>query len=405
MKIFNSLGRKLEEFVAIDAKKVGMYCCGPTVYNYAHLGNLRTYLFEDLLRRTLEYNGYTVNHVMNITDVGHLTGDNLGDANTGEDRMEKASKREGKTAWELAEMYAAVFFDDFKHLNIEMPKIIPKATDHIKEQIEMVEALMRGGYAYEMSDGIYFDVSKWSEYGKLSGQRLEDKRAGARVNIKDEKRNPEDFALWKYTQAGESRQMEWDGPGQRKGFPGWHIECSAMSMKYLGKHFDIHCGGVDHIAVHHENEIAQSESANKQKYVNYWMHGEFMMVDGRRMGKSEGNAYLVSDLVSKGIEPLAFRYLNLGTHYRVQLNFTWEALKAAAISLSRLRNKVKRLGSKIGTVDQQFKLKFLEAINNDLNTARALSFAWEVLKSDLNPETKLATIKDFDLVLGLKLTT
>ena len=400
--LFNSLGRKLEEFKPIQPGQVSMYCCGPTVYNFAHLGNLRTYLFEDVLRRTLEINGLKVSHVMNITDVGHLTGDNLGDANTGEDKMEKASKREGKTAWEIAEMYTKAFFEDFKLLNIKMPSVTPKATDHIKEQIDMVEALINGGFAYETTDGVYFDVSKWSEYGKLSGQKLEDKKAGARIDVNDDKRNPQDFALWKFTPEGEVRQMEWDGPGNRKGFPGWHIECSAMSMKYLGKHFDIHCGGVDHIPVHHENEIAQSEAANGEHYVNVWMHGEFMMVDGRRMGKSEGNAFLVKDLIAKGYDPLAFRYLNLGTHYRIQLNFTWEALEAAQTALGRLKMHVAKLQGQ-GKVNEEYFQKFLACLNNDLNTAESLSVVWEVLKSDLSNEDKLATIMNIDEVLGLSL--
>ena len=401
--LFNSLGRKLQNFEPIKEGQVNMYCCGPTVYNYAHLGNLRTYLFEDILRRTLEMNGLKVNHVMNITDVGHLTGDNLGDANTGEDKMEKASKREGKTAWEIAEMYTKAFFDDLAALNIEKPTVIPKATDHIAEQIEMVEKLMSEGYAYETSDGIYFDVSKWASYGKLSGQKLEDKKAGARIDVNDDKKNPQDFALWKFTPMGEVRQMEWDGPGNRKGFPGWHIECSAMSMKYLGKHFDIHCGGVDHIPVHHENEIAQSEAANHETYVNVWMHGEFMMVNGKRMGKSEGNAFLVRDLVAKGYDPLAFRYLNLGTHYRIQLNFTWEALDAAQTALGRLKMQTAKLNGD-GVSNAEYIEKFKACLNNDLNTAEALSVVWEVLKSNLSDGDKFATIKDMDGVLGLDLS-
>lgn len=401
--LFNSLGRKLQNFEPIKEGQVNMYCCGPTVYNYAHLGNLRTYLFEDVLRRTLEMNGLKVNHVMNITDVGHLTGDNLGDANTGEDKMEKASKREGKTAWEIAKMYTDAFFDDFKLLNIEMPSVTPKATDHIAEQIEMVEVLMKGGYAYETNDGIYFDVSKWAGYGKLSGQKLEDKKAGARIDVNDDKRNPQDFALWKFTPEGEVRQMEWDGPGNRKGFPGWHIECSAMSMKYLGKHFDIHCGGVDHIPVHHENEIAQSEAANHETYVNVWMHGEFMMVDGRRMGKSEGNAFLVKDLIAKGYDPLAFRYLNLGTHYRIQLNFTWEALDAAQTALGRLKAQVAKL-SGIGQISDGYMNKFKGSLNNDLNTSEALSMVWETLKSELSDADKLSTVMAMDTILGLDLS-
>lgn len=406
IKLFNSLGRKLEDFVPIKEGEVGMYCCGPTVYAFAHLGNMRTYLFEDVLRRMLEYNGLKVKHVMNITDVGHLTGDNLGDADSGEDRMEKAAKREGKDAWQIAEFYTQAFLADLDKLNIEKPEEMPKATDHIAEQLKMVETLEKKGFAYKTSDGIYFDVSRWADYGKLSGQKLEEKKAGARVELNEDKRNAADFALWKFSPAGETRQMEWDNPWNGKGFPGWHIECSAMSTEYLGKHFDIHCGGVDHIPVHHENEIAQSEAANDQKYVNYWLHGEFMMVNGRRMGKSEGNAYLVKDLIDKGFDPLAFRYLNLGTHYRVQLNFTWEGLEGAQTALNRLRGQVQMLLEEVaekGKVDKVFRDKFLAAINNDLNTSESLSLVWEVLRSDLPKETKLATIMDFDKVLGLEM--
>lgn len=404
--LFNSLGRKLEEFKPIVEGEVGLYCCGPTVYAFATLGNMRTYLFEDTLRRVFEYNGLKVKHVMNITDVGHLTGDNLGDADTGEDRMERAAKKEGRTAWELADFYTQAFLRDTAILNIERPEVMPKATDHIEEQIEMVKALEEKGFAYTTSDGIYFDVSKWKDYGKLSGQKLEDKKAGARVALNEDKKNAFDFALWKFSPEGEVRQMEWDNPWERKGFPGWHIECSAMSSKYLGQPFDIHCGGIDHIPVHHENEIAQSEAANDKKYVNYWIHGEFMMVEGRRMGKSEGNAYLVEDLISKSIDPLAFRYLNLGTHYRIQLNFTWDGLKGAETALHRLRGQVQNLMSKVsaGKVDEKFREKFLVSINSDLNTAEALSLVWELLKSDLSDDNKLATILDFDRVLGLKLT-
>lgn len=405
IKLFNSLGRKLEEFVPIKEGEVGLYCCGPTVYAYAHLGNLRTYLFEDILRRTLEYNGLKVHHVMNITDVGHLTGDNLGDADTGEDKMEKAARREGKDAWQIAKHYTEAFLADLQILNIEMPEVMPKATDHIDEQLAMVKDLEEKGYAYQTSDGIYFDVSKWKDYGKLSGQKLEEKKAGARVELNEDKRNAFDFALWKFSPDGETRQMEWDNPWNGKGFPGWHIECSAMSTKYLGRHFDIHCGGVDHIPVHHENEIAQSEAAHEEKYVNYWLHGEFMMVDGRRMGKSEGNAFLIKDLVAKGFDPLAFRYMNLSTHYRMQLNFTWEGLEGAQTALNRLRNQVLGLleNSSLGKVDDEFKEKFIQAINNDLNTAEAISIVWEVLKSKLEATDKVATILDFDKVLGLNL--
>lgn len=395
----------MQEFVPLESGKVAMYCCGPTVYAYAHLGNMRSYLFEDILRRMFEYNDLVVKQIVNITDVGHLTGDNLGDADSGEDRMEKAARKEGRDAWEIARFYTEAFETDLRKLNVEKAALMPRATDHIEEQLAMVVELEQKGYAYQTSDGIYFDVSKWQDYGKLSGQKLAEKKVGARVELNEDKRNPFDFALWKFTPAGEKRQMEWDSPWGRKGFPGWHIECSAMSMKYLGRHFDVHCGGVDHIAIHHENEIAQSEAANGEKYVNYWLHGEFMMVDGRRMGKSEGNAYLVKDLIDKGCDPLAFRYLNLGTHYRIQLNFTWEALEGAQTALKRLRRKVTELQKLVapGEIDASYRAKFMEVINNDLNTAEALGVLWEVLKSDLSDAVKLATVLDFDRVFGLGL--
>lgn len=400
--LYNTLGRKLEEFVPMEEGLVKMYCCGPTVYAFAHIGNLRTYLFEDILRRSLEYVGYKVKHVMNITDVGHLTSNE----DFGEDKVEKSAKTTGMTAWELVKFYMDAFVADLGKLNIEMPEVLPRATEHIEEQLQMVLELEKRGFCYKTSDGIYFDISKWSYYGVLSGQKLEDKLAGVRVEENREKRNPADFAVWKFSPEGQHRQMEWDTPWARKGFPGWHIECSAMSMKYLGKHFDIHCGGVDHIPVHHENEIAQSEATTGEKYVNYWIHGEFMMVDGKRMGKSEGNAFLLKDLAEKGFDPMVYRYLNLGIHYRMQLNFTWEALKAAETALNRLRIQVqgmKERAAGVGMINVGFKERFEMAIGNDLNTSEALSLVWELVKSDLADEDKLATILDFDRVLGLEL--
>jgi cysteinyl-tRNA synthetase len=400
--LFNSLGRNLQEFVPIEENQVKMYCCGPTVYAHAHIGNLRTYLFEDSLKRMFKYNGYKVNHVMNITDVGHLTSNE----DFGEDKVEKGAAAKGMSAWELSRFIEGIFVNDLKTLNIELADKMPRATEHIAEQINLVSDLEKKGYLYQTSDGVYFDVTKWERYGELSGQKMDEKKAGARVELNEDKKNPFDFAVWKFSPVGQKRQMEWDNPWNGKGFPGWHIECSAMSMKYLGHHFDIHCGGVDHIPVHHENEIAQSEAATGEKYANFWIHGEFMMVDGRRMGKSEGNGYLIEDFKQRGIDPLAFRYLNLGTHYRIQLNFTWEGLKAAETALNRLRNQVVQLKERCvkgGEVDQNLKDSFLKSINNDLNTSEALSIVWEVLKSDLSDEVKLATVMDFDRVLGLRL--
>jgi cysteinyl-tRNA synthetase len=407
--LYNTLTRRKEVLKPIQVDHIGLYTCGPTVYQYAHIGNLRTYVFEDILRRTLEYDGYTVKHVMNITDVGHLTGDNLGDADIGEDRMEMSAQRTGKSAWELAELYTQAFFADTDRLNILRPMVVCRATDHIPEQIALVQKLEKKGFTYRTSDGIYFDVSQFPSYGELSGQRLDEKEAGARVEVNQEKRHPADFALWKFSPKGQKRQMEWESPWGM-GFPGWHIECSAMSTKYLGQPFDIHCGGVDHIPTHHPNEIAQSEAAEGIKMVNYWMHGEFMTVEGRRMGKSEGNAYLLQHLIERGFDPLAFRYLCLNTHYRIKLNFTWVALEGARTALERLREHVRNyqsVGGKAesGKVLSEIKNAFAEAINDDMNMPQALAAVWDLLRSDRNPSDKLATLFDLDKVLGLGLST
>ncbi len=404
LKLFNTLGRRKEEFQPLKDNEVRIYTCGPTVYDYAHIGNLRTYIFEDILRRVLEYNGYKVKHVMNITDVGHLTSD----ADEGEDKVEASARRAGKNAWEIAEFYTQAFFRDTERLNILRPHIVPKATEHIADQIALIKKLEEKGYTYRTSDGIYFDVSKFPRYGELAGQDLAEKKAGARVEVNPEKRNPADFALWKFSPKDKKRQMEWESPWG-VGFPGWHIECSAMSTKYLGQPFDIHCGGVDHIYTHHPNEIAQSEAAEGVKMANFWLHGEFMTVEGRRMGKSEGNAYLLDDLIKRGYDPLAFRYLCLNTHYRVQLNFTWQALEGAQTALERLREHVRNARS-LGGDPAQGKIppdvhrEFLEAINDDLNIPQALGVVWDFVRSHQNPSDKLATLFDFDRVFGLKLS-
>jgi len=403
LKLFNTLGRLKEEFQPLHPPRVGLYTCGPTVYQRAHLGNLRTYVFEDVLRRVLAYNNYQIQHVMNITDVGHLTSD----ADEGEDKVELSARKQRKSAWEIAEFYTQAFLQDLERLNILRPHVMPKATEHIPDQIELIKKLESKGFTYRTSDGIYFDVSKFPDYGKLSGQRLEEKVAGARVEINPEKRHPADFALWKFTPPGVRRQMEWESPWG-KGFPGWHIECSAMSTKYLGQPFDIHCGGVDHIPIHHENEIAQSEAAKDAPMARFWLHGEFMTVDGRRMGKSEGNAYLVDDLLDRGFDPLAFRYLCLNTHYRVKLNFTWEALDAARRALERLREHVRSCRAEGrapgGRVLPEPQEAFLEAINDDLNLPAALGVLWEMVRSEAEPADKLATLIEFDRVLGLGLS-
>jgi cysteinyl-tRNA synthetase len=408
LKLYNTLTRRKEEFQPIRPPQVGLYTCGPTVYDYQHIGNFRTFLFEDILRRVLAYNGFAVQHVMNITDVGHLTGDNLGDADIGEDRMELSAQRTGQSAWELAELYTADFFKNAERLHLLRPDIVCKATDHIPEQIALVQKLEQKGFTYRTSDGIYFDVSKFPDYGRLTGQKLEEKEAGARVEVNPEKRHPADFALWKFSPKDQQRQMEWQSPWGI-GFPGWHIECSAMSAKYLGQPFDIHCGGVDHIYIHHPNEMAQSEAAEGVPLAHYWLHGEFLTVDGGRMGKSQGNAYLIDDLIKRGMEPLAFRYLCLNAHYRAKLNFTWKALESAQTSLERLREHVRQYQSRegdaaSGRVLPEERERFVEAINDDLNMPQALAVVWELLRSDQDPSDKLATLFDFDQVLGLGLS-
>ena len=419
LKLYNTLSRKKEEFKPIKKGEVGLYTCGPTVYNYAHIGNLRTYIFEDILRRVLEYNGYKVKHVMNITDVGHLTGDQ----DMGEDKLEKGAKREGKSAWEIADFYTEAFKKDIARLNILEPNTWCKATDNIPEQIDLVKTLEKKGYTYKTTDGIYFDTSKFKDYNKLSHLKLEELQEGARVEKNEEKKNPTDFALWKFSPnppaGGEKRQMEWESPWG-VGFPGWHIECSAMSMKFLGGQLDIHCGGIDHINIHHTNEIAQSEAATEKPFFNYWMHGAFLNISGgKKMAKSADNFLRLEKVEnyefdikglkvgSKGmnLNSLALRYLFLNTQYRKGLEFSWESLKAARISLGKIIDKVKgyKEAKEGGKILKNYQDKFIEKINNDLNTAEALSIMWKVIRSKENEKDKLVTILDFDRVLGLNL--
>ncbi|MBP9760928.1 MAG: cysteine--tRNA ligase [Candidatus Magasanikbacteria bacterium] len=401
LSLYNSLTKQKEPFTPIAAPNVGLYTCGPTVYHYAHIGNLRTYVFEDLLRRTLRMNGYTVNHVMNITDVGHLTDD----GDNGEDKMEKGAKREGKTAWDVAAFYTEAFQNDIAALNILEPHVWCKATDHIPEQVAMVETLLEKGFAYYTSDGIYFDTSKVSDYGKLVDLDKQTLQAGIRVDM-GEKKHEHDFALWKWSPEGTTRHMEWDA-FLKKGFPGWHIECSAMSRKYLGDHFDIHCGGVDHKPVHHTNEIAQTESVTgKKPWVNVWMHGEFLLIDSGtneedKMSKSGDNFITLSTLIEKGYDPLAYRYFLLQAHYRKQLTFKWEALDAATQGLINLRKQVANLDS-TSVADPKIHEAFQQALNNDLNAAEALA----ILSRSLKEKTiDIASVIAFDKVLGLELHT
>jgi len=385
-----------------------MYTCGPTVYGSPHIGNLRAYIFSDTLRRTLEFLGYEVNQVVNITDVGHLTSD----SDAGEDKIEKGARAANKTVWEVARGYEDEFRAALKTLNIKLPTQLPRATEHMPEQVAMIEKLDKKGFVYQTSDGIYFDTAKFPEYGKLGGQKLDEKAAGARVGVNDEKRHPADFALWKFC-AGDNADhiMRWANPLgiDGEGFPGWHIECSAMSAKYLGKHFDIHTGGIDHIPVHHENEIAQSEAAHGQ-FVNYWLHNEFLTIEGGKMSKSLDNLFTLADIAAKGIDPLAFRLLCLGTHYRQKLNFSWEALEGAQNSLNKLRSayqQAKAAEEKLATlgmkpeIDQGTIKKAQEAIEDDLNTPKVIAALHETGK--LAPQFFRKTLQEIDKILGLQL--
>ena len=401
MIVYNTLTRRKEELVTVHPGEVRMYSCGPTVYSRAHMGNMRAYIFMDTLRRVIKFNGYKLLGVMNITDVGHLTSD----ADDGDDKMEKAAKKTGKSPWEIAEHFTKLFFEDTDRLNIERPEIVAKATDHIADMLEFVEALVEKGYGYETSDGIYFDISKFPSYGKLSGNtRLSDNIAGARVDVNDEKRNPADFALWK--KAPKEHIMQWDSPWGRS-YPGWHIECSTMSRKYLGDTFDIHTGGVDHIPIHHENEIAQSEALLGHPAVHYWMHVEFMQVDGRKMSKSLGNTYTLDELEEKGYSPMDFRYFCLNTHYRKKLNFTFEGMDGAKTAYSRLLALVGACKhAESGTTDpeiiRQFDKAFLDAVSDDLNIPLGLGELWTLLKNPPSRDIYDAAMRA-DKVLALSL--
>ncbi len=396
LQLYDTYTRSVREFEPLHPPEVGMYTCGPTVYDYAHIGNLRTYIFEDVLRRALVFNGYTVKHVMNITDVGHLTSD----ADTGEDRMEKGARRTGMSAWEIAEMYTREFQADMARLNIQQPTIWCRATDHIAEQIETIKCIEAQGFTYRTSDGIYFDTSKLPDYGYLGRLDIEGLQSGARVD-RGEKRNITDFALWKFSPPGQQRQMEWDSPWG-VGFPGWHIECSAMSAKYLGTFFDIHCGGEDHITVHHTNEIAQTQACYGTRLANFWLHGYFLQIDQARMGKSVGNFLRVQTLIDAGYDPLAYRFMCLGAHYRSRLSFTWEGLDGAQTALNRLRAAVYGWGE-AGAPDEDYVDKFSGYVNDDLNMPRVLALVWDLVKSDLPDATKKATMFFFDQVMGLRL--
>ncbi|MFZ3301672.1 MAG: cysteine--tRNA ligase [Microgenomates group bacterium] len=408
--LYNSLTKQKELFVPLTNSEVKLYTCGITAYDYAHIGNGRKYVMDDVLRRTLAFNGYNVNHVQNVTDVGHL----VSDADEGEDKLEKGAKKQGKTVWEVAEFFGNNFYQMMDKLNNLRPTTICKATDHIKEQIELIEKLFKNGYAYDTEEAVYFDVSKFADYGKLFGQKLEDKKLGVREEVKTDvnKRNNSDFALW-FKRVGKfsDHVMHWESPWG-DGFPGWHIECSAMSIKYLGDQMDIHTGGEDHLSIHHPNEIAQSEGATgKKPFSKFWMHVAFLSVDGKKMSKSLGNFYNIQDILDKGFDPIALRYLYLGAHYKKPMNFTWQSLDAAAKGLKRLQSTVQILkASQRTTLSEEkneklneFRNKFNEAINDDLNTSKALAVLFDMLKSNIPSEDKYDLAISFDEVLGLGL--
>lgn len=405
MKLYNTMDRKVEEFVPIEEGKVGMYCCGPTVYNYAHIGNLRTYIFEDILHRTLEEAGYRVKHVMNITDVGHLTGD----GDDGEDKLGKRSRETGKSVWDIAAFYTDAFFADEKALNIKRPNVVCKATDHIQDMIALIKRLEEKGHTYTAGGNVYFSIDTIDDYGKLAGQKQEDKLSGARIAVDGNKRNPQDFVLWFTNSKFGEQAMMWDSPWGR-GYPGWHIECSAMSMKYLGETFDIHCGGIDAIPVHHTNEIAQSEAATGHKWVNYWCHGEFLLNDKGKMSKSSGEFLTLPVLVGHGYNALDYRYFCLGGHYRTQLKFSYEALDHAKSARERLNSMVAELKAKakpestISEKAESYKDSFFAALFNDLRCPEALAVMWKMLKDNSITEgEKLSLLYSMDKVLGLDL--
>lgn len=410
MKLYNTMSRTIEEVVPRVKNEVGIYACGFTVYDYTHLGHLRKYTMDDVLVRTLRHAGYTVNFVQNVTDVGHLSSD----ADTGEDKLEKGAKKYGKTVWDIALEFEEYFFKSMDMMGNLRPDVSCRATEHIPEQLEMVKTLEKKGFAYVIeNDGVYFDTSKLDDYGKLARLRLEDLQEGARIERVEGKRNPTDFVLWKFERPGENRAMVWESPWAKRSFPGWHIECSAMAMKYLGEQFDIHTGGIDHIPVHHTNEIAQAEAATgKKPFVKYWVHHNFLRIDGEKMSKSLGNFYTIDDIVKRGIDPKALRLLLLTTHYRSEMNFTWESVEGSQKAWQKLVKQLQQLRSeegrtslspeKLAKVDE-YRQRFFAAIENDLNTPEALTILYEVIKSNVPGQDKYDLLVEFDEVFGLGL--
>lgn len=395
---YNTLTKQKEIFKPENGNEVRMYSCGPTVYKDATIGNMRTIIFQDVLRRVLKYNGYKLKHVMNITDVGHL----VSDADEGEDKMIKSAKEMHKDPKEIAEYYTKLFFEDLKALNIETPEIVCKATDHIKEMIEYVKRLIDNGYAYETSTAIYFDVSKLDKYGILSGIDVRNQKAGARVEVDPEKRNPYDFAVW--IKAPKNHLMKWESPWGLS-YPGWHIECSAMGQKYLGETFDIHTGGIDLIPTHHENEIAQSKGAYGKIPARYWMHGEYLLINGGKMSKSLGNVYLLNDIIKRGYDPLVYRMFTYTGSYRNKINFTWEGIEANSKALIKLREGYqKHLNGKdnvsCDTINE-FEEKFHKAINDDLNIPLAMGIVWDAIKYEKKSPDIAKLLKRFDTILAI----
>lgn len=401
MKLYNTLSRTIEEFSPINPSEVSMYACGPTVYDYAHIGHMRKYINDDIIRRVLEFNGYTVRHVMNITDVGHLASD----GDEGEDKLEKGAKKFGKSVLEVAQFFEEDFWRSIDRMHIKRPTIVARATEHIADQIELIQILQEKKFTYKTGQAVYFDVSRFKDYTALTGQDLEDKLIGARddVIVDSKKRNPQDFALWFFTKGRfANHALRWDSPWG-EGFPGWHIECSAMAMKYLGLSIDIHTGGIDHVPVHHTNERAQSEAASGVEFVKYWVHHAFLLVDDLKMSKSKENFYTVDDILKKDIAPLAFRYLTYQTHYRTEMNFTWKSLVAAQQALERVYEIAQGFPKTVGAGCIEYDRDFKDAVNNDINMPKAIAIMWEMLRSKNDDRDKAASLYAMDEVLGLRI--
>src|ERR1700737_1353640 len=407
MRIYNTLTRRLEEITPRETGKIGMYSCGPTVYRYIHIGNLRTFTMGDVIRRPFEYRGYDVLHVKNITDVGHMRQEMV---DRGEDKILAQARKEGKTSLQIAQFYTGAFHEDERKLNIEPATVFPRATEHIPEMIAIVQGLESKGVAYEVNGNVYFDIKRFPGYGKLSGNQLENMLAGVREGLVEDRRNPEDFPLWKVAEPG--REMAWNSPWGR-GFPGWHIECSAMSMKYLGAQFDLHTGGVDNIFPHHEDEIAQSEAFTGEPFANYWVHAQHLLADGQKMAKSTGNAYTCSEIEARGFDPLSLRYFYTTALYRSRLNFTFRALEAAQTSLERLRQYAYQLFLQAdqGAVlrdepikGNEWQVRFVGEVENDLKMPRAMAVVWTMLRAqEESPTTRVRLLLDFDRILGFGL--